>query len=134
MRTVQVRSQQMLATPLNRVGLALRQSHRYTFFQQPVIINCVNLYFFVNPHSFIMNHLIQAGPIELYFVSFQQIMVSKSKWFLLLLFPPSDPSRGLYISVFRIQIHLDPHSIGHLDPDPYPHSECGSGSRRYKKN
>jgi hypothetical protein len=27
---------------------------------------------------------------------------------------------------------MDPHSIGHRDPDP--HFECGSGSRRYKKS
>jgi hypothetical protein len=37
-----------------------------------------------------------------------------------------------YQAVFRIRIHLDPNSIGRLDPDP--HSECGYGSRRYKKS
>jgi hypothetical protein len=34
--------------------------------------------------------------------------------------------------VFRIRIRMDPHLIGRPDPDP--HSECGSGSRRVKKS
>jgi hypothetical protein len=33
---------------------------------------------------------------------------------------------------FRIRIHLDPHSISRLNPEP--HSECGSGSRRSKES
>ncbi len=35
-----------------------------------------------------------------------------------------------FFAGFLIRIRMDPHRFELLDPDPDPHSNCGSGSRR----